>query len=608
MENLLKPEITTALGWTLLHSLWQGIGFAVLYFGMSKFLKSSAIKYRLGVSIMLTQFGLAFSTLAFEGNFNERNQVIFTRVMHYTLTHKYTQNDENIFDAIKFFLSNNLGLIVQIWLIGVGLFFTKLLFDLWTINHLKTKGLKRVDNSTFVKFNDLMNDLKITKKIKIFESSKTQSPIVIGNLKPYILLPIGLTSGLTISELEAILAHELAHIKRYDFLVNIIQTVIEIIFFFNPTIWWISAQIRQEREHCCDDFSVSITGDKILLVNALARVETFRINQPLAMAFGKKRMTLLHRVQRILGVNPKQNKSIESIIVMIFISAIVGGLIVFKSDDIVAKASNIPVKVSKYSSTLHYDKPVSPNKLKLTVEKFKPTQISELDTNVSKSLTNSSAEDSNDNHYRRYINSNSRRGEFWINKSGEIYVNGKKYDASPELIAKIKPYLSKMDILEEEMEVYGKKMNEYSKEMEVYSKKMNDKSAPMNEFSKLMNVQGKLLDQEVKLQTKYALKASLAEIENEKSNKESYQKLEKEHEKKVNEISKEMEKLGKEMEIIGKTMEENGKPMEEIGKKMEVEGKKMEIVGKKMEVVSNEISNLLPEDLKKKINYIQKGN
>lgn len=478
------------------------------------------------------------------------------------------------------------------------------------VNRLKTKGLKQVDLQTFNQFNALINSLKITKKIEIFESNQTLSPLVIGNLKPYILLPIGLTSGLTINELEAILAHELAHIKRYDFLINIFQSVIEIIFFFNPSIWWISAQVRQEREHCCDDFSVSITGNKMLLVNALARVESFRINQPLAMAFGKKKMTLLNRVQRILGVNPKENRSIESVMVMIIVSVILGSLIIFKSDDITAKASNISEKLSHSNAKFIFNEPVKPIKTAVGVEKFKPIQTVKTDTNITESSTTSLIEKTgnyNDN-YRRYFNSNSRRGEFWINKLGEIYVDGKKYDASPALIAQLKPYLKKMDILDDEMDIYSKKMNEYSKEMEVYSKKIDEKSTPMKEYGKLMDKQAKLLDAEVKLQTKYSLKASLAEIENEKANKESYQKLEKEHEKKVDEISKEMERLGKEMEKIGKTMEENGKPMEEIGKKMEVEGKKMEVVGKKMEAVSNEITNLLPEDLKKRINYIQKGN
>lgn len=83
MENLLKPEITAALGWTLLHSLWQGVGLAVLYFGMSKFIKSAEAKYSLGIGAMLTQFGLAIGTFAYVGDFTERSQTILKRVMYY---------------------------------------------------------------------------------------------------------------------------------------------------------------------------------------------------------------------------------------------------------------------------------------------------------------------------------------------------------------------------------------------------------------------------------------------------------------------------------------------------------------------------------------------
>ena len=608
MENLLKPEIISAVGWTLLHSLWQGIVLAILYFGISKFLKSAETKYTLGILAMISQFIFAIGTFYYVADFNR--EVIITKVMHYFSNSKDPQLEIGLLEAIQLFLSTNMNLIVKIWLIGISIFFIKLMFDILAVNRLKTTGLKPVDNQTFSKFDELTSYLKITRKIEIFESHQTLSPIVIGNLKPFILLPIGLTSGLTINELEAILAHELAHIKRYDFIVNILQSFIEITFFFNPTIWWISSQVRLEREHCCDDFSVAITGDKLLLVSALTQVETFRINQPLVMAFGKKRMTLLNRVKRILGVKAIENRSFESIIVMIFASILVGGIMIFKSYNVVAKAGDISKKIQNYSdlksSSNAYTKPKI---LSNEIQKHKSNQVTIVDTIISKGSTNSSSRETkiDGDNFHRYVNSNSRRGEFWINRVGEIYVDGKKYDASPELLAKIKPYLKKMDDLSDEMSVYSKTMEEYSKDMSVFSKKMEDKSGPMQILGKQMEVQGKLLEKEVKLQTKFSLQASSADTNKEKSTKESYEKLEKEHKKNVDKISKEMDRLGKEMEKIGKIMEENGKPMEEIGKKMELEGKKMEIVGKKMEIVSKEIINLLPNDLKKKIKDIEKG-
>ncbi len=618
MENLLKPEIVSALGWTLVHSIWQGIVLAILYFVLSKFLKSAQTKYQIGVGALLAQFALAVGTFYYVVDFNKE---VFTNgvsenVLQYFSNIKNVPSNLSIIDSTQLFLNTNLSLIVQVWVIGVSIFFLKLTLDIWMVNRLKIKGLQEVDAITKSKFNNLVERLGITQEIQIFESNQTQSPIVIGNLKPYILLPIGLLSGLTINELEAILAHELAHIKRYDFLVNILQSIIEIAFFFNPAIWWISSQIREEREHCCDDFSVSITGDKMLLVNALAQVESFRVNQPLAMAFGKKKMTLLSRIKRILGVNQPQNQSIESVMIMVLVSVICGGLLIFKSDEVAAKANIIAQKVeSLYAKNEVIGTAKEPTKPKEVLENQPQFPALKIDTTITEieqdtqdtHLYLSNRITDNDGKPYKYFNSNSKRGSFWIDQNGEIYVNGKKYNASPELLAKIKPYLKKMDVLSAEMDIYGKKMGEFGDEMNVYGTKMNDKNAPMAEFGRLMEAQGKLLEENIKLQTKFSLKASLAEIDNDKANQEANRKLEKEHEKRVDAISKEMERLGKEMEKIGKEMENDGKPMEAIGKKMEAEGAKMEVIGKKMELVAKDLVNLLPADLKAKIKDIEKG-
>lgn len=606
MENLLNPELTSTLGWTLLHSIWQGLILAILYFGISKFLQSAEIKYRLGIGSMFTQFTLSIGTFVYVGNFGTKNEIMVENIAYYLSKYRNSQSEMGLIDSVQLFLNTNLNLIVQVWFVGVILFLIKLIFNILAVNRLKINGLKPVDSITMDKFKELISKVSITNKIEIFESYQTVSPIVIGNLKPFILLPVGLTSGLTIDELEAILAHELAHIKRYDFLVNIIQTIIEIIFFFNPLIRWISSQARQEREHCCDDFSVSITSNKILLVNALAQVETFRINQPLTLAFGNKKKTLLNRIKRIMGVNSDEYRNTESIIAMALVSVILASILFFKSDEVKGQVQNVTKKIVKY-----YNQPslikgkVIPSKLFSGNQKYiKKDTVITVDTSE---IYSSGFKISKKNYDYKYFNSNSRRGSFWIDGSGEIYVDGKKYDTSPELLDKMKPYLQKMNVLDDQMNIYSKRMEILGEEMKVYGNKMQEKSKPMEAFGKQMEIQGKLLEEQVKLQTKFSLKASLADLENEKSDKATYEKLEKEHEMRVNEISKEMDRLGKEMEKLGKGMENDGKPMEEIGKKMEIEGKQMEIIGNKMEVVSKEMIEILPDELRKKVKEITKG-
>ncbi|NJN78529.1 MAG: M48 family metalloprotease [Saprospiraceae bacterium] len=149
--------------------------------------------------------------------------------------------------------------------------------------------------------------------VRLVESALINVPVVIGYLKPMILMPIGLVNQLTIYQVEAILAHELAHIKRYDYLMNLVQSVIETILFFHPAVWWISGEIRRERENCCDDLALRIT-DSITFAKALANVEQFRSNfinkrkPQLSMAALTNKNQLLNRVQRILN-QPQKNRS-----------------------------------------------------------------------------------------------------------------------------------------------------------------------------------------------------------------------------------------------------------------------------------------------------------
>jgi hypothetical protein len=317
------------------------------------------------------------------------------------------------------------------------------------------------------------------------------------------------------------------------------------------------------------------------------------------MAFGKKKMPLLNRVKRILGVEIHKNQNTENIIIMTVITVILGSLFLFRGEDLKAQISNLSIKDNVFAS--------STNQNFLTGIENKQQQAEvRRDTNV---VVENSQESSGNimlidgGEGNNYLKSSSRTSSFRIDKNGQIYVDGKKYDASPELLSKIKPYLKKMDLLGFEMDEYGREMDKYGKEMNIYGKKMNE---AMDKYGKQMEEQGKLLDMEVKLQTKYSLKASLAQLDGEKTDMEKLRKLEKEQEIKVKAISDEMERLGKEMEKSGAKMGEFSKPMEDAGKKMEIEGEKMEIVGKKMEALSEEIISFLPNELKEKIKQIER--
>src|SRR5207237_4946041 len=107
----------------------------------------------------------------------------------------------------------------------------------------------------------------------VVESALVDVPTVVGWLRPAILLPIAALASLSPEQVEAILAHELAHIRRHDYAVNVLQTFAETLLFYHPAVWWVSKRIRVEREHCCDDVAVAVCGDAVCYAEALATLE-----------------------------------------------------------------------------------------------------------------------------------------------------------------------------------------------------------------------------------------------------------------------------------------------------------------------------------------------
>jgi TonB family protein len=141
--------------------------------------------------------------------------------------------------------------------------------------------------------------MSIARPVRLLVTKIAESPSVVGWLRPVILLPAAVLANLDADQLEAILAHELAHILRRDFLVNALQTVVETLLFYHPATWWVSRRIRQERELCCDDLAVQVCGDALRYARALTRLERMRIApQPAVAANGG---SLLYRVQRLTG-------------------------------------------------------------------------------------------------------------------------------------------------------------------------------------------------------------------------------------------------------------------------------------------------------------------
>jgi hypothetical protein len=158
--------------------------------------------------------------------------------------------------------------------------------------------------------------MHVSRRVRLLQSTLVDVPTMLGAFKPLILLPLAAATAMPLEALEALLAHELAHIRRHDYLVNLLQSVTETLLFYHPAVWWISAQIRQEREHCCDDLAIALTGNRLQYAKALASMESMRTSPrrfPPQLSLAARGAALLPRIRRLLGQAPPRTTPIFSI-------------------------------------------------------------------------------------------------------------------------------------------------------------------------------------------------------------------------------------------------------------------------------------------------------
>ncbi len=198
--------------------------------------------------------------------------------------------------------------IVAGWCVGVVLCSLRPLLGWHTLWRLRTIGVAPVSDDLHAALRRVSERLRLSQTVQVWQSTLAQVPVVVGYLRPVILLPVSLLTNMPPAQLEAILAHELAHIRRHDFVVNLLQTLVETLFFYHPAVWWLSRQIRVEREHCCDDLAVAALGNRMEYGRALLAIEELRGERTL-LALGVHDGSLLSRIRRIAGFHTERTES-----------------------------------------------------------------------------------------------------------------------------------------------------------------------------------------------------------------------------------------------------------------------------------------------------------
>lgn len=203
-----------------------------------------------------------------------------------------------------------LSVIVAGWILGVVFCALRPLIGWRTLRRLRREGVSTVSDEVTVSLKRVAERLGMRRVVQVMGSTLAGAPMVVGYLRPVILLPASLLSNIPVAELESILAHELAHIRRHDFVVNLFQAAIETVFFYHPVVWWLSRQIRIEREHCCDDLVVASLNDRVAYGRALVTIAECCGRSP-SLALSAKAGSLPARVRRILGTDCSMTPSEE---------------------------------------------------------------------------------------------------------------------------------------------------------------------------------------------------------------------------------------------------------------------------------------------------------
>ncbi len=391
--------IIEALGWTLVHSLWQAslvlLLLAVLLLLFRR--KSAVLKYFLSFMALAAILVWALFTFANSYRYATEKQSIKDQWLQHdgylksllvspSAENGAEQSSNNfIFNIdqiqLRAFFQRNFKLICLIWFFGIGLLALRMLTGLLYTHRLRTHHLVPLPVEWQNRLYELSIRMGIRRKIEGFFSPLAKVPMTLGTLKPLILFPVTAFTGLSTKEVEAIIAHELAHILRNDYLFNMVQSLIGILFFYHPAVWAISSRIRAERENCCDNLAVEAIGDKQCYIKTLALLQIRQAEgMQLSMAFSMGKGSVIQRIKRLQNEIAMKTNFIEGLVAVVIILA---GLTLasFTTQGRTGNFNRLPEADSLQTVVAGGAKPINRDSLKAVIdEKIKNEQAAEVKT------------------------------------------------------------------------------------------------------------------------------------------------------------------------------------------------------------------------------------
>ena len=310
MTNWISPSVMRALGWTLLHFLWQGTALAAIAAAAMALSRRSSVRYAVGVGALVLMFFAPLVTLFFYSGHSGAADTVKSSPLAAAVgpTARDRAAAGGSIQVPRTVSSPDaLPWLVEAWLLGVTLFSLRSVGGFFLLERKRRRQSSVVSDRVLEICYMLQDRLGLKRAIQYCECKWLQAPAVIGWFRPIVFLPVTALTGLTEEQLQSVIAHELAHIYRHDAFVNVFQVVVETLLFYHPAVWWLNKRIRDEREHCCDDIAVALCGNAVEYARALTLMEEWRSAPVLAMAANRGPLT--ERVFRVLGLKTSGRRS-----------------------------------------------------------------------------------------------------------------------------------------------------------------------------------------------------------------------------------------------------------------------------------------------------------
>ncbi|GAB3368030.1 M56 family metallopeptidase [Massilia agri] len=570
--NELLASAAPALAWALIDFLWQGLlvgwAAALLLAAMRKARPQARYAVACGALLLCAALPLA-GTVQRLAQVDDGNVTTLLPLAVAGADAAPAAVQSMVLEAGRFAgweaaLQERLPLVVLFWAAGAGLLALRMMLGLAWVRQRSRPGRYTVDAVWQARLDELARRMGIGRRVVLGLVGDLKSPVTAGWWRPVVLVPASLVSGMPPQLLEALLAHELAHVRRCDYVVNLIQSAIEILLFYHPAVWWLSNRIREEREQIADDVAASTLGEPRRLALALSELDLFQFTPTVVPAAHGG--NLMSRIKRL--VRPEAEALNWKLALPILGLAVSAAFYAWASP---AHAAAEPQE--KSTATVHADRVVTRHK-DVTINTSRSEHPYAVVRAGDKGVSMSGSSDDWDEieQARRRIG-----GDFlWFRENGQAYFIQDaalmaKVDAAWAPVTKLG---KQMDAYGKEMDVHGKRMDALGKEMDVAARGIKVDESKTRAAEARMKALGKEMEE---LGAQFA-KADDAERER---------------------LSRRMSELGKQMSVEGqrigqewqapgvrqaqKSMDEIGRRMSEAGKPMDAIGKKMGALGKDME-------------------------